>query len=164
MSLFDCKLLSVCNVDKKPLQKYSNILLRRSVVFQFSIAFKFSRPLFSPEHKTMTASVSLISLFSIAIFIFLFKFSTITSRCGSSMITFLASLPLWGSESSFRKIQKQPPRVSFLKAVIKNFAIFTGKHLCWSLLLIKTPTQVFSYEYCKIFKNYFKKHLRLKIV
>ena len=34
--------------------------------------------------------------------------------------------------------------------------IFTGKHLCWSLFLIKlqeTPTQVFSCEYCKIFKN-----------
>ena len=33
------------------------------------------------------------------------------------------------------------------KAVLKNFAIFTGKHLCWSFFLIKlqlqTPTQVF---------------------
>ena len=42
------------------------------------------------------------------------------------------------------------------KKVLKNFRIFTGKHLCWSLLLMKiqafkpvtllkeTPTQVFS--------------------
>ena len=32
--------------------------------------------------------------------------------------------------------QKQPS-VFYKKAVIKNFAIFTGKHLCWSLFLIK---------------------------
>ena len=55
--------------------------------------------------------------------------------------------------------------------VLKNFANVTGKHLFWSLLLIKlqtwrlracdfikkgrTPTQVFSCEICKIFKNTF---------
>ena len=57
----------------------------------------------------------------------------------------------------------------YKKAVLKNFAISTGKHLCWSLFLTKllaygpaillkeTPTQLFSCEYCKIFKNpYFK--------
>ena len=27
----------------------------------------------------------------------------------------------------------------FKVAVLKNFAIFTGKHLCWSLFLIKYP-------------------------
>ena len=45
--------------------------------------------------------------------------------------------------------------------VLKNFANFTGKHLCWSVLLIKfltnsikdTPTQVVSCEIWKIFKN-----------
>ena len=41
----------------------------------------------------------------------------------------------------------------FKIGVLKHFAIFTGKHLSWNLLLIsKTPTQVFSCEYCKIFK------------
>ena len=41
-------------------------------------------------------------------------------------------------------------RISFLK----NLAIFTGKNLCWSIL------NVFSCEYCEIFKNsFFKKHL-----
>ena len=47
----------------------------------------------------------------------------------------------------------------------KNFAIFTGKQLCYSLFLIKlqsfkpatllkeTPTQVLSCEYYEIFKN-----------
>ena len=44
---------------------------------------------------------------------------------------------------------------------LKNFAIFTGNHLCWSLFLIKLQVcrpatflkQVFSYEYCKILKT-----------
>ena len=44
----------------------------------------------------------------------------------------------------------------FKKSVLKIFAIFTGKKkLCWSLFLIKTPTQVLSCEYCKIFKKRF---------
>ena len=62
----------------------------------------------------------------------------------------------------------------FEKAFFKNFAIFTGKHLCWSLLkslcleafraarLLKrdSKTGVFL-EYSKIFKsNYFEEHQR----
>ena len=53
----------------------------------------------------------------------------------------------------------------YKKDVLKNFAIFTGKTLCWSLFLIKvaghpatlneTPTQAFSCGYCKIFQNIF---------
>ena len=56
----------------------------------------------------------------------------------------------------------------FLKTdVLKSFAIFTGKRMCWSLFLIKlqdwrpvflfkeTLTQVFFCEYCEIFKNSF---------
>ena len=31
------------------------------------------------------------------------------------------------------KQQKQPPEVFRKKDVLKNFAIFTGKHLCWNL-------------------------------
>ena len=49
----------------------------------------------------------------------------------------------------------------FKIGVPKTFAIFTGKHLCSSLFLIETPTQVFSCEYCKVFKNrFFIEHLR----
>ena len=33
--------------------------------------------------------------------------------------------------------QKQSPKLFCKKAVLKNFAIFTGKHLCWCLFLIK---------------------------
>ena len=40
--------------------------------------------------------------------------------------------------SSMRKTQ--PPDVFFKKAVLKNFLIFTGKHLCWNLFLIKLQT------------------------
>ena len=54
----------------------------------------------------------------------------------------------------------------FKIGVLKNFAIFSGKHLCWSPFLInkpeglqryqkETPTQVCSCEYCEIFKNSF---------
>ena len=55
------------------------------------------------------------------------------------------------------------------KPVPKNCAIFIGKHLRWSLFLIKffnklyqkeTPTQVLSSEYCEVFKNTnFEEHL-----
>ena len=37
--------------------------------------------------------------------------------------------------------QKQPPKVSCKKAAFKNFAIFAGKHLCWSLFLISLQGQ-----------------------
>ena len=54
--------------------------------------------------------------------------------------------------------------------VFKNFANFTGKHLCWSFfftklqafrpatLLKETPTQVFSCEICEIHKNTYLKY------
>ena len=56
------------------------------------------------------------------------------------------------------------PKVFFKKGFLKNFAKFTGKHLCRSLhkvadlrlatlLKKETPTQVLSCEFCKIFKN-----------
>ena len=49
----------------------------------------------------------------------------------------------------------------FKISVIKRFAIFTGKLLCWNLVLIKeTPTQVFSCEYCEIFKSNWKRRIK----
>ena len=46
------------------------------------------------------------------------------------------------------------------KAVLKNFAIFTGKRLCWSFFLItlqlQTPTQVLSHELLLLLLIYFK--------
>ena len=34
-------------------------------------------------------------------------------------------------------VHKQPPEVFFKKDVLKNLANFTGKHLFWSIFLIK---------------------------
>ena len=39
----------------------------------------------------------------------------------------------------FMKLTEQPPKVFYKKAVFKNFAVFTGKYLCWGLFLIKLP-------------------------
>ena len=65
-------------------------------------------------------------------------------------------------------IRSSRPQLFIKIGVLKNFAIFTRKHLCWSLYLKKafnfikeTPTQVFSCENCKIFKNsFFIEYLR----
>ena len=45
----------------------------------------------------------------------------------------------------------------FKIGVLKKFAMFTGKHLCWSLFLRKLQAglQVFSCEYYKIAKTRF---------
>ena len=76
----------------------------------------------------------------------------------------------------FQKSCEKPMRSSrsqmfFKIGVLKNFAILTGKHLCWSLLYIKLHawrcflTQVLSCEYCEIFKNtYFEEQLRWLIL
>ena len=69
--------------------------------------------------------------------------------------------------------QKQPLDVFCKKDVLKNFVQFTGKHLYQSLFFNKvagvasnfikkeTRSQVFSCEFCEIFKKtYFKEHLQ----
>ena len=69
------------------------------------------------------------------------------------------------NRQSFRsnsKLQKRPPEVFYKKGVNKNFAQFTGKHLYQSLFFNKEAVaQVFSCEFCKIFKNtFFTEHPR----
>ena len=71
------------------------------------------------------------------------------------------------ASESFRSSR---PEVFCKKDVLKNFSKFTGKHLFQSLFLIeffnklfkkKTQTQVFSCEFCEIFKNtFFMEHRR----
>ena len=56
------------------------------------------------------------------------------------------------------------PEVFCKKSTSKNLAKFTGKHLCWpeacNFIKKETLSQVFSREFCEIFKNiFFKKHL-----
>ena len=62
-------------------------------------------------------------------------------------------------KKQYFKSQKQPFTDNYKIGTLKDFAIFNGKKLCWSLFLRKlqlyqkeTPTQVFSCKYCKIFK------------
>ena len=70
----------------------------------------------------------------------------------------------------FKKIQNSHRRCSVRNGVLRNFAKFTGKHLCQSLyfnkvacnfIKIETLAQVFSCEFCDIFKNaFFTEHLQ----
>ena len=65
------------------------------------------------------------------------------------------------------KFKNSRSRMIFKIGVINYFAIFTEKDLCWSLFLIKSQAlrpatllkkrfqQMFSYEYCQIFKDSF---------
>ena len=47
-------------------------------------------------------------------------------------------------------------RYSVKRGVLRNFAKFTGKHLCQRLFFKKESlAQVFSCEFCEIFKNTF---------
>ena len=71
-------------------------------------------------------------------------------------------------ESNGFKGRSRYRRCSIKKPVLKNFSIFTGKHVL-GLFLIKfkawrvkeTATQVFFCEFCEIFKNsFFEEHLR----
>ena len=58
----------------------------------------------------------------------------------------------------FRYFRGSHRRCSVKKVVHKNFAIFTEKHLCWSLFLINL--QAFRPEHYKMLKNnYFEEHL-----
>ena len=60
------------------------------------------------------------------------------------------------------EVRSSCSQMFFKIGVRKNFAILTGKYLCWSLFLIKTPTQLFSYEYCEMFKEqlFWKEYLQ----
>ena len=49
-------------------------------------------------------------------------------------------------------MQKQPLEVYYKELALKNFEILTGKNSV-GLYLIKLEAQLFSGEYCKIFKN-----------
>ena len=61
---------------------------------------------------------------------------------------------------TFARFRSSRSQMFFKKYVLKNFAIFTGKYLCWSFFLkmfIKKRPQhrCFSCEYWEIFKNRF---------
>ena len=65
--------------------------------------------------------------------------------------------PLIGTYlSAFLYVQKQPLRVFYRKGVLMNSTKFTEKHL-YQIFLVKekTPTQVFSSEFCRTIKEDF---------
>ena len=80
--------------------------------------------------------------------------------CNRSLYFLYVDVYLLYFGNTFKSSRSQ---VFFKIGVLKNFANFTGKHLCWSLLLIElqawrskeTPTQVFSCKICDIFKSTF---------
>ena len=50
-----------------------------------------------------------------------------------TIISLISSAQIACDVMCVQYVQKQPPEVFFEKGVLKNFANFTGKHLCWSL-------------------------------
>ena len=60
--------------------------------------------------------------------------------------------------------QKQPLEVLYRTGALKNFANFTGKHLCWSLFLIKLLKRGFNTGVLlcltQVFSTFFIEHLR----
>ena len=89
----------------------------------------------------------------------------------SNVLPFLFLVLIKGMRR-WRKSRSSHRRCSAKKVVLKNFAVFTRKHLYWSLFLIKlqafrpasllkwTPTQTFSCKYSEIYKStYFEKYL-----
>ena len=77
-----------------------------------------------------------------------------------------AELQVVGSESIAREFgndRSSHRKSSIEKDVLEIFTKFTGKHLCQSLFFNnKTLPQVFSCEFCEIFRNiFFTEHLRV---
>ena len=63
--------------------------------------------------------------------------------------------------SDVDKVRSCHWRCSIKKFILKNSAIFTGKHFFNKDEGLQTPTQVLFSEYCKIFKStYLEEHLR----
>ena len=55
-----------------------------------------------------------------------------------------------------KRTKSRSLQMFFKIGVLKSFAIFSGKHLCWSLFSQKeNPTQVLSCAYCESFENSF---------
>ena len=99
--------------------------------------------------------------------VYLSKFSWIIQSC------FWTETTKWSHNiTTNTKIKKQPPEVFCKKGFLRNFANFTGNHLCQSFFFNKIPglacnfikketlAQFFSCEVSKISKNtFFTEHL-----
>ena len=65
---------------------------------------------------------------------------------------------------TFKIIQKQPPEKFYKKAVLKNFAIFTGKYLCWRHFLIQNIAPVLKNICKRLLLKRFMKLRKVNIV
>ena len=68
------------------------------------------------------------------------------------------TFPRMSLSKNWQSDRSSLPEVFCKRCVLRNFAIFTGKHLCQSLCnFVKQETlaQVFSCEFCEISKNTF---------
>ena len=124
----------------------------------------YSKDMVSLNYKKLNISWQNI-LFSI--FVSKTTFSEITNFCWKFLLVTLLIL-LWLHE----RLSKQLSQLLYKKSVFKIFAKFARRHLCQSLffnkvaglkpstLLKNTLAQVFSCEFCEIFKNIiFAEHL-----
>ena len=76
------------------------------------------------------------------------------SKCSYCVLTFFETLSR--KIKLYMKTDRSSHRCSVKKGAFRNFAKFTGKHLCQSFFY----TKVFSCEFCKISKNtFFIEHL-----
>ena len=87
--------------------------------------------------------------------------TTDSERCGDDYllgVTVLSTKNQTWSWGCYRSIR---PEVFCKKAVLRNFAKFTGKHLCQGLFFSKEKlVQAFSCEFCEISQNiFFTEHL-----
>ena len=136
-------------------QIYKNLLISDIWIFlmnKFHITFLFLYPLKASENRC-----------------FLMIFGGYRKKETSGM--------RWVNPTFFRKTESclnrsSHQRCSVRKGVLRNFAKFTGKHLCQSLffnkvaglrlatLLKRDSAQVFSCEFCKVSMNtFFTEHL-----
>ena len=96
-----------------------------------------------------------------------FYMKTIASR-NNKLLFFVAAVmkvihstvksKLRAKSINFGWIRSSRSQMFFKRVVHKNLATLTGKHRCWSLFsirlsLIRTSTQVFSFEYFEIFNS-----------
>ena len=102
-------------------------------VTQSKLPLIFTKTLSFPRK---TAKLNTDNYFCKKLHLSCFTVSWISLRLSSldTSLFFLLFFPLWITE--FRSSRS---KISFKIGVLKNFAIFTGKHLCSSLFVIKLP-------------------------
>ena len=75
--------------------------------------------------------------------------------------SFLLDNYTFTKEVEIVSVRSSQKRFSIKNVVFNNFTIFSGKHLCWSLFLIKLQAWRIAKENCEVLKNTnFEEHLQ----